>query len=176
MSFWIFWQRCLGNTAAEVPFKFQSNGTILNTNLAASRLHGILWWDGLSGSNRILKRVPSRVMVGHELWTRLGDSIASHSWMWSKEYGAENIGIALQGNNRASYLIKVYIFMANTTSNRQFLPSICVVMWIYLVHHSPWRVRIWPGILRSKRQVNQWHFTWDAKAVFITTVNADGTK
>ena len=25
----------------EVPLKFQSDGTILNTNLAASRLHGI---------------------------------------------------------------------------------------------------------------------------------------
>ena len=34
--------------------------------------------------------------------------------------------------------------MANTTSNRRFLPSICVVMWIYFVHHSPW-----PGDLRS---------------------------
>ena len=39
--------------------------------------------------------------------------------------------------------------MANTTSNRRFLPPICVVMWIYFVHHSPWRVRIWPGNLRS---------------------------
>ena len=39
--------------------------------------------------------------------------------------------------------------MANTTSYRRFLPSICVVMWIYFVHHSPWRVRIWPGNLRS---------------------------
>ena len=34
--------RRLGSTAAEVPDKFQSNRTILNTNLAASRLHEIL--------------------------------------------------------------------------------------------------------------------------------------
>ena len=35
--------------------------------------------------------------------------------------------------------------MANTTFNRWFLPSIWVEMWIYFVHHSPWRVRsgIW---------------------------------
>ena len=39
--------------------------------------------------------------------------------------------------------------MANTTSNWRFLPSIYVVMWIYFVHHSPWRVRIWPGNLKS---------------------------
>ena len=39
--------------------------------------------------------------------------------------------------------------MANTTSNRRFLPSICIVMWIYFVHHSPWYVRIWPGNMRS---------------------------
>ena len=38
--------------------------------------------------------------------------------------------------------------MANKTFNRWFLPSICVEIWIYFLHHSPWRVRIWPGNLR----------------------------
>ena len=41
--------RLLGSTAAEEPVKFQSNRTILNTNLTASRLHVILW------CHRILK-------------------------------------------------------------------------------------------------------------------------
>ena len=37
--------RHIGSTAAEVPFKFQSDRTILNTNLAASRLYEILRKD-----------------------------------------------------------------------------------------------------------------------------------
>ena len=37
-----------GNTAAEVPIKFQSDRTILNRILAASKLHTILRWDVLS--------------------------------------------------------------------------------------------------------------------------------
>ena len=46
-------------------------------------------------------------------------------------------------DNLTSYFINIYIFMANTTSNQPFLAWICVVMWIYFVHHSPWRIRIW---------------------------------
>ena len=38
----------IGSTAAEVTVKFQSDRTILNTNLAASRLHEILRQDVLS--------------------------------------------------------------------------------------------------------------------------------
>ena len=49
-SLWNCWQRRLGSTAADVPLKFQSDGTISNPNLAASRLHRILRWDVLSGS------------------------------------------------------------------------------------------------------------------------------
>ena len=33
--------------------------------------------------------------------------------------------------------------MANTTFNRSFLPLICIVIWIYFVCDSPWRVGIW---------------------------------
>ena len=40
--------RHIGSTAAEVPVKFQSDRTILNTNLAASRLYEILRKDVLS--------------------------------------------------------------------------------------------------------------------------------
>ena len=35
-------ERHLGSAAAHVPVKFQSNGKIINPNLAASRLHEIL--------------------------------------------------------------------------------------------------------------------------------------
>ena len=42
-------------------------------------------------------------------------------------------------------LHKHYIFMANTTFNRWFLPSTCVVIWIYIVYHSLRHVRIWPA-------------------------------
>ena len=48
----------------------------------------------LIGVYRILKRVPSCVMVGGELWMRLGDSVGIHSWTWSREYRAEIIGIS----------------------------------------------------------------------------------
>ena len=41
--------RHIGSTAAEVPVKFQSDQTILNTNLAASRLYEILRKDIFSG-------------------------------------------------------------------------------------------------------------------------------
>ena len=40
--------RHIGSNAAEVPVKFQSDRTILNTNLAASRLYGILRKDVFS--------------------------------------------------------------------------------------------------------------------------------
>ena len=40
--------RHISSTAAEVPVKFQSNRTILNTNLTASRLCEIWRWDVLS--------------------------------------------------------------------------------------------------------------------------------
>ena len=40
--------RRMGSTAAEVPVKFQSDRKIIHTNLAASRLCEILWWDILS--------------------------------------------------------------------------------------------------------------------------------
>ena len=40
--------RHIGSTAAEVPVKFQSHQTILNTNLAASRLYEILQKDVFS--------------------------------------------------------------------------------------------------------------------------------
>ena len=40
--------RHIGSTAAEVPVKFQSDRTILNTNLAASRLYEILRKDVFS--------------------------------------------------------------------------------------------------------------------------------
>ena len=40
--------RHIGSTAAEVPVKFQSDRTILNTNLAALRLHEILRKDVFS--------------------------------------------------------------------------------------------------------------------------------
>ena len=40
--------RHIGSTAAEVPVKFQSDRTILNTNLAASRLDEILRKDVFS--------------------------------------------------------------------------------------------------------------------------------
>ena len=40
--------RHIGSTAAEVPVKFQSDRTILNTNLAASRLYEILRIDVFS--------------------------------------------------------------------------------------------------------------------------------
>ena len=40
--------RHIGSTAAEVPVKFQSDQTILNTNLAASRLYEILRKDVFS--------------------------------------------------------------------------------------------------------------------------------
>ena len=36
--------RHLGSSAAEMPVKFQSDTTILTSNLAASRLEEILWW------------------------------------------------------------------------------------------------------------------------------------
>ena len=37
--------RHIGSNAAEVPVKFQSDRTILNTNLAATRFHEISWWQ-----------------------------------------------------------------------------------------------------------------------------------
>ena len=40
--------RHIGSTAVEVPVKFQSDRTILNTNLAASRLYEILRKDVFS--------------------------------------------------------------------------------------------------------------------------------
>ena len=40
--------RYIGSNAAEVPVKFQSDRTILNTNLAASRLYEILRKDVFS--------------------------------------------------------------------------------------------------------------------------------
>ena len=40
--------RHIGSTAAEVPVKFPSDRTILNTNLAASRLYEILRKDVFS--------------------------------------------------------------------------------------------------------------------------------
>ena len=49
----------------------------------------------------------------------------------------------LQSYNPTSYSINAYKFMANTAFNRSFLPPICVVIWIYFLYYSPWRVRIW---------------------------------
>ena len=40
--------RHLISMTAKVPVKFQSDAIIWTTNLAASRLHKILWYDGLS--------------------------------------------------------------------------------------------------------------------------------
>ena len=71
--------------------------------------------------------------MGRELWTRLGNSEAFHLQTWSPEYRAEN---TLQSDNPALYFTNVYIFMAKTTFNRWFLPSICVVIWIYIFHHD----------------------------------------
>ena len=62
-----------------------------------------------------------------------GDSVAFHPQTWSPEYQAEN---TLQSDNPTSYFINAYIFMAKTTFNRLSLPSICVVIWIYLFHHG----------------------------------------
>ena len=36
--------RCIGNTAAKEPVKFESNGTILNTYLTVLRLCEVLQW------------------------------------------------------------------------------------------------------------------------------------
>ena len=49
----------------------------------------------------------------------------------------------LQSYNPTSYSINAYTFMANTTFNLSVLPPICVVIWIYFLYYSPWRVRIW---------------------------------
>ena len=49
------------------------------------------------------------------------------------------------------------------------LPSICVVIWIYFVHHSPWRVRIWPGNLRSVNKVTS--FFGDRKVVGFVSLS-----
>ena len=98
----------------------------------------------------------------YKLWTRLEEnrqvpilsyhihSAALFLQTWSPEYRAEN---TLQSDNPTSYFINAYIFMAITTFIRWFLASICVVIWIYFVYFSPWRVRIWREDL-----VNKW--TW----------------
>ena len=39
------WDRHLGNVAAEVPVKFQSDWISMDPNPAASKFHEILWWD-----------------------------------------------------------------------------------------------------------------------------------
>ena len=74
-------------------------------------------------------------------------SVALHLQTWSPEYRAEN---TLQSDNPKSYFINAYIFMTKTTFIRWFLASICVVIWIYFVYFSPWRVRIWRKDLVNK--------------------------
>ena len=66
-------------------------------------------------------------------------SVGLHLQTWSPEYRIEN---TLQSDNPTSYFTDAYIFMAKTTFIRWFLASICVVIWIYFVYFSPWRVRI----------------------------------
>ena len=56
--------RHIGSTAAEVPVKLQSNRTILNTNLAASRLYEILLKDAFSD----IETGPWKRPWCHDMW------------------------------------------------------------------------------------------------------------
>ena len=71
------------------------------------------------------QRVDSHISIG------LGDSVVFHLETWSPEYRAEN---TLQSDNPTSYFINAYIFMTKTTFIRRFLPSICIIIWIYFVY------------------------------------------
>ena len=71
--------------------------------------------------------------IGRELWTNLGDPFAFHSPSpntWSptdRSIGHKLKVSTLQSYNPTYYSINAYIFMANTTFNRSFLPPIFVV-------------------------------------------------
>ena len=54
------------------------------------------------------------------------------------------------------------------------LPSICVVIWIYFVYHSQWRVRIWPGNLRSVHKVT--YFFGDRKVAGFMSLSMPFSK
>ena len=77
--------------------------------------------------------------------------------------------------------------MANTTFRRCFLPWICVVIWIYFVHFSSWRVRnfIWgdptsillyncPGASSLYNSLTHWgqmrHVCFTACVIHMTTL------
>ena len=66
-------ERHIRSTAAEVPLKFQSDRTILNTNLAASRLDEILRKDVFSD----IETGPTGLLILRLLETRLASQLVS---------------------------------------------------------------------------------------------------
>ena len=89
--------RHIDSNAADVPIKFQSNRTILNTNLVASRLHEILQYDflsdiemGPSNAEKYLMRFQKTLhKMAHENLVKYWGTVVlsfTMAWFASKEY------------------------------------------------------------------------------------------
>ena len=77
--------------------------------------------------------------MGRELWTSLGDSVAFHSHLQTKR-GLWRTGVS--GRKYKYQLFRcIYLWSIRLLINH-FLPLICVVILIYFLYYSLWRVSL----------------------------------